>query len=92
VGLAECATAHGHLVRAARLSGASAVVLGSAGLTFHPFNIRPEVHERYVSMVRNQLGDEAVAAVRAQGQAMSMDEAVASARPRRTGNRGSVEW
>jgi len=59
VGLAECAAAHGHPVRAARLSGASAVVLGSAGLTFHPFNIRPEFHERYVRMVRNQLGDEA---------------------------------
>ncbi|MDQ3443765.1 MAG: hypothetical protein M3490_09180 [Chloroflexota bacterium] len=56
VGFAECAVALGQPVRAGRLYGAFSVVLASVGMTFHPFNIRPEFHERYLNLMRSQLG------------------------------------
>jgi tetratricopeptide (TPR) repeat protein len=78
VGLAGLAGPLGKLGRpqeAARLLGASAAMLETMGMPYPPSD-RDEV-ALYVTDIRSQLDEEAFAAAWAEGQAMSMAEAVA---------------
>jgi predicted ATPase len=64
----------GHPRRAARLIGAGEALHESIGLKLQP-NEQAE-HDRGVVLVREQLGDEAFEALRSEGRALSLDEAV----------------
>jgi predicted ATPase/DNA-binding XRE family transcriptional regulator len=79
VGLAECWGARGESERAARLLGAADVVFESAGMSFHPYNTSASFHEHYLNLARNQLEERRWSAARAEGRAMSFEQAAAYA-------------
>jgi predicted ATPase/transcriptional regulator with XRE-family HTH domain len=79
VGLAECWGARGEPERAARLLGAADEVFESAGMSFHPYNTSASFHERYLNLARNQLEEQRWSVARAEGRAMSFEQAVAYA-------------
>jgi tetratricopeptide (TPR) repeat protein len=80
VGLAECLAAQGEPERAARLYGAADAVFASVGLSFHPLRASAAFHERYLSLAREQLGDEAFQAARTEGRTLSFEHALECAR------------
>ncbi len=63
--------------RGARLLGAAEAILASVGAVLDPLN--QKVCERDIAAARDQLGDEAFALAREQGQAMTLEQAVAYA-------------
>ena len=67
----------GEPVRAAHLFGAAYAFLQRSGTLIDPSD-RPE-HDQNIAFVRAQLGDAAFEAAWAEGQAMSLDEAIAYA-------------
>lgn len=76
VGLAECSAAQGKPERAAQLYGAADAVFSSVGMSFHPFSMSAAFHERYVNLAREQLGNAVFDAARAEGRAMSFEQAI----------------
>jgi predicted ATPase/DNA-binding SARP family transcriptional activator len=76
-GLAAVAVAQAHSERAARLLGAAEGLREAMGAPLPPAD-RGE-HDRCVAAVRTALGEEGVAAVWAEGRAMSLEAAVAHA-------------
>lgn len=75
--LAGSLAGQGESFQAARLLGAADVAFTRLGVPQQPAD-RMEV-ERYVALLKQQLGEATFAAAWAEGQAMSLDEAVASA-------------
>ena len=79
VGLAECSVMQGEPERAARLFGAADAVLRSVGMSFHPLHANGSVHEQHVALTRERLGPKAFEEARAEGRAMTLEEAVTEA-------------
>lgn len=75
--LAGVALAAGHPERAARLLGAAEALRETIGASLLPFE-RP-VRERDAAAARAALGDEAFAAAKAEGRAMTLEQAVEQA-------------
>lgn len=61
-GLAECSGARGEAEKAARLYGVTAAFLEGVGLRFDALVTGQDFHERYLSLVRAQLDEQAWAA------------------------------
>ena len=76
--LAGSLGALGEPVRAARLFGAAHTFLQHSGTLIDPSDLRE--HDRNIAWVRAQLGDAAFDAAWAEGEAMTLDQAVAYAR------------
>ena len=72
--LASLLGLQGQPQRAARLMGASEALLESMGVKLQPNEQR--LYDQGVAMVREQLGDETFNALRAEGQAMTLDQAI----------------
>jgi predicted ATPase/transcriptional regulator with XRE-family HTH domain len=79
VGLAECSATLGNPERAARLYGAADAVFRSVGMSFHPLHASASFHERHLDLTRENLNPETFKAARAEGRAMTFEEAVAEA-------------
>lgn len=79
VGLAECSAALGRPEQAARLYGAADAVFASVGVTFHPLRASAAFHGHYLELARGQLDPEAFETARAEGRAMTLEEAIDSA-------------
>lgn len=79
VGLAECSAMQRHSERAARLFGAADAVFRSVGMSFHPLHASSSFHERHLDLTREHLGPERFETARAEGRAMTLEEAVAEA-------------
>ena len=77
-GLAAVAEARGGPRRAARLLGASEVLLESSGIPRYAL-VDQELHGRVADAVRGHLGERAWNAAWAEGRAMALDEAVSYA-------------
>ena len=73
-GLAWVSCAGQHYERAARLFGAADVARDALG--WHPAPSFQAYHERYVASTRAALGDMAFAAARAEGRAMTLEQAI----------------
>ncbi len=71
------ATGEAQPARAARLLGAAAALRQGMGAPLPP--VEHAAHERLLAGLRARLGDAALTAARAEGQALSLDEAVAEA-------------
>ncbi len=87
-GLAEVAQAAGELERAARLLGATDILLEASGTKledaeqdrYHHIAITSQVEfERHIAAIRAALGDAAFAVAWAEGQAMTLEHAIAEA-------------
>jgi predicted ATPase len=76
--LAGVATAEGLPVKAARLFGAAAALRDAINAPLPPFE--RALHKRYFPAARTQLDAEAFAAAWAEGQMMTLEEAMAAAR------------
>jgi non-specific serine/threonine protein kinase len=79
VGLAECSATQGNPERAARLYGAADAVFRSVGMSFHPLHASSSFHERHLDLTRENLDPETFEAARAEGWAMTLEEAAAEA-------------
>ena len=79
VGLAECSATQGDPERAARLFGAADAVFRSVGMSFHPLHASASSHERHLDLTREKLDPKTFEAARAEGRAMTLEEAVAEA-------------
>ncbi len=75
--MAWLAVATGQSARAAQLGGAAEALREALGAALHPV-LRPG-HARAVQAVREALGEDACAAAWAEGQAMTLEQAVAYA-------------
>ncbi|MDQ4063928.1 MAG: helix-turn-helix domain-containing protein [Actinomycetota bacterium] len=79
VGLAECSATQGDPGRAARLFGAADAVFRSVGMSFHPLHASASFHKRHLDLMREELDPKTYEAARAEGLAMTFEEAVAYA-------------
>lgn len=79
VGLAECSVMQGEPERAARLFGAADAVLRSVEMTFHPLHANGSVHEHHVALTRERFDPIAFEEARAEGRAMTLEDAVTEA-------------
>jgi predicted ATPase len=79
VGLAECSATQGDPGRAARLFGAPDAVFRSVGMSFHPLHASASFHEGHLDLLREELDPKTYEAARAEGLAMTFEQAVAYA-------------
>jgi predicted ATPase/DNA-binding XRE family transcriptional regulator len=79
LGLTECWAAREDPERAARLLGAAEALFESLGMPFHYYNMSASFHERHLDVIREKLDPETFQAARADGRAMTLEEAVAEA-------------
>jgi non-specific serine/threonine protein kinase len=82
--LAAVAGAQGQAQQAARLIGAAEGLLEAIGIPFSGDSSSP--HERCVTTTRAALGDEAFAAARVAGRAMTLDQAIQYAQEEAAGD------
>jgi tetratricopeptide (TPR) repeat protein len=78
-GLARVANMQAQLTRAARLCGAAAVLWSSASITHTLFPDEHATHEQIAAAVRVQLDEATFTTAWAEGQAMTLEQAIAEA-------------
>ncbi len=76
VGLAECAAGKDEPERAGAPLWRLRWGVRQCGHVLDLFNTSPAFHEHFADLIRVRLGDEAMTALRAEGQAMTFDQAV----------------